>query len=76
MLTKRFFCSLMATSFWAASIPGFVWAHPGHGNANPDSPAHYLLSFEHTAPMVAIALFAIAMAIVLGRRSRRVRVRV
>jgi len=57
-------------------MAGLAWAHPGHGNADPDSPAHYLLSFEHTAPMVAIALFAIAIAIVLGRRSRRVRVRV
>jgi hypothetical protein len=71
MLKKRFSGLLVAVSLWVATMPGHSWAHPGHGNADPDSPAHYLLSFEHTAPVVAIVLFAIA--IVLGLRSRRVR---
>jgi hypothetical protein len=71
MLKKRFSGLLVAVSLWVATMPGLAWAHPGHGNADPDSPAHYLLSFEHAAPVVAIVLFAIA--IVLGLRSRRVR---
>lgn len=64
---------IISGALWVASMPAIAMAHPGHGHADPDSPAHYLLSFEHLAPAVAVCL--IALAIALRVRSRRLRPR-
>jgi hypothetical protein len=68
MLMKRIFASpLFASLLFAtplvASMPRTSLAHPGHGSIHPSRPEHYLFSFEHTAPLVAVFMIA---AVIVG----------
>lgn len=68
MLMKRIFASpLFASLLFAtplvASMPRMALAHPGHGSIHPSRPEHYLFSFEHSAPLVAVCMIA---ALIIG----------
>lgn len=48
----------------AASLPGLVMAHPGHGHDDGWSIIHYLFNYEHAIPFA----FAVIVAIILFSR--------
>lgn len=54
----------------AVVSPTLAWAHPGHGQTNPESVAHFALEPIHSVPVVAL-LLAVAAARLLLARSRR-----
>ncbi|MFN6129321.1 MAG: hypothetical protein ACK6DC_23475 [Planctomycetota bacterium] len=64
MLIRR-----MLTLLLVASMPAIALAHPGHGNADPSSLVHYLLSLEHAVPIATVC--AIAAVITLGLKMVR-----
>jgi hypothetical protein len=46
-----------------------AWAHPGHGQTEPTSPAHYLVEPLHVAPVLLILLGAGATLVWMFRSS-------
>ena len=43
------------------ALPGFAFAHDGHGQLSSHSPLHYLLEPAHALPVLAIALATAAL---------------
>jgi len=66
MLQRR-----LLTLALVAWLPSIASAHPGHGTTDPGSAAHYLLSFEHAVPIVAVCFIATLAAVGFAMARRR-----
>jgi hypothetical protein len=45
-----------------------VIAHPGHGSTPPEAVEHYVFEPVHAAPVIALVLACLAVAIVRWKR--------
>lgn len=59
----------LSVAAWC-SASGVVWAHPGHGVTDPETPAHYVVEPAHALP-VLILIGAIALVAYRVRAGRR-----
>jgi len=49
-----------------------VWAHPGHGETEGHSVAHYLTETFHVIPLVAVIILSVAIfSVIYARRKIR-----